>query len=1048
MKAKTIAPFQLYQASAGAGKTFLLVQKYLANLLSHKQEDRFHRMLALTFTNKAVYEMKFRLLKQLHFFAFTDEDLALDAMGKALLKELEISSDELKKRAEINLHLILHDYAAFDVITLDSFTHRVIRSFAKDLGLAYNFEVELQSERILEKVVERVIDEVGEDPQITQLLKQFTFQKMDDDSVTSWDLKNNLLNSAQLLLNENDREEIKRFIHFTNKTVDESYRLLIKERTTTHNEFVALGKRCLGLISEAGLEASHFSHQTLYKRFYNVSTGNFNKYDSGKLHENLIAGKGIYTTKTPEAAKAQIDALLPRFLQLFEEGLLLFYKWQLLSDMLKQWIPLNMLATLAKTLEIYQTESNRVLISTFNERIAKEILWQPSPYIYERLGENYRHYFLDEFQDTSSLQWNNLIPLIKSSIESELESGHTGSLLLVGDPKQSIYRWRGGNVEQFIDLIHEGNPFTIAKKKNNLKTNYRSAKAIVTFNNALYAALPEYITFEENKSLFGDEAFQELNNETEGYVRLSFIQSKNDTEEDAYAVSLIEDAKRCHDNGYSWGDMAILVRTKKQAQSIASSLSQANLPYTSSESLLMEQSPAVNFLMTLVYLYSQPDNLHQKKMHLTHLFDEKKHPQGLHDYLYQNLHRPVETLWKEEGIAFNLNWLDQRSLFAVFQLACSRFPFLAINDVFTLGFLDEVFDFSLREQADISSFIRYWEQQLKQKTIVQNQSDHSIKLMTIHQAKGLEFPIVFFPYADRPIHPRTKDKIWLDTSRFLGEDFPMAWVNQSERLNNYGTEGILAHQRKLVEEEIDAWNVFYVATTRASEQLFMYAAEEQINKNTYAAFLAEFVDYKGDEYSFEWGTKEGKQDATLNQEHSPTAPIPFSIYPYEEKLMLQRKTSKEREQARRYGIKIHEAISKIHYADELENTLEEAAFRGEITSEEKASMFICFDQLINTSIIAPYFSRSYTVLNEQAILVPETKILRPDRIVYNSQEAVVIDYKTGVKNENHQLQIQDYAQHIAAIFKRPVTAYLVYMNFEANNQIEIIEVPMSKNSVQ
>ena len=212
-------------------------------------------------------------------------------MGKALLKELGISSDELKKRAEINLHLILHDYAAFDVITPDSFTHRVIRSFAKDLGLAYNFEVELQSERILEKVVERVIDEVGEDPQITQLLKQFTFQKMDDDSVTSWDLKNNLLNSAQLLLNENDREEIKRFIYFTNKTVDESYRLLIKERTTTHNEFVALGKSCLELMSEAGLEESHFSHQKLYKRFYNVSTGNFNKYDSGKLHENLIAGK-------------------------------------------------------------------------------------------------------------------------------------------------------------------------------------------------------------------------------------------------------------------------------------------------------------------------------------------------------------------------------------------------------------------------------------------------------------------------------------------------------------------------------------------------------------------------------------------------------------------------------------------------------------------------------------------------------------------------------------------------------------------------------------
>ena len=436
MKAETIAPFQLYQASAGAGKTFLLVQQYLAKLLSSEQEDRFHRMLALTFTNKAVFEMKFRILQQLHYFAHTQDDISEHPMGEVLLHQLNLPPQELRRRAEINLRLILHDYAAFDIITLDSFTHRVIRSFAKDLGLAYNFEVELQSDRILEKVVEEVIDAVGKDAQLTTLLETFTFQKMDDVDVSSWDLKANLMDAAKLLLKENDREEIKRFIQTKKHTVDEQYRILLTKKETIKQALIELGKNLLEQLSDAGLVAGDFNRGTLYKRFENLSKGDFKKYDEGKLHENLLAGKNIHKAKTPEAAKAQIEILLPTFLASYEEGLVLYRQWQLLNDILKQWIPLNLLAVLARTLDAYQTQSNRVLLSTFNERIAKEILWQPSPYIYERLGENYRHYFLDEFQDTSSLQWNNLIPLIKSSIESQLESGHTGSLLLVGDPKQ------------------------------------------------------------------------------------------------------------------------------------------------------------------------------------------------------------------------------------------------------------------------------------------------------------------------------------------------------------------------------------------------------------------------------------------------------------------------------------------------------------------------------------------------------------------------------------------------------------------------------------
>ena len=282
MKAETIAPFQLYQASAGAGKTFLLVQQYLAKLLSSQQEDRFHRMLALTFTNKAVFEMKFRLLKQLHYFASTQDDLSQHPMGKPLLEQLKISSEELQRRAEINLQLILHDYAAFDIITLDSFTHRVVRSFAKDLGLAYNFEVELQSDRILEKVVEQVIDDVGEDQQLTALLEAFTFQKMDDADVSSWDLKANLMDAAKLLLKENDREEIKRFIEASNHTIEEQYRILLTKKETIKQALMRLGKNVLEQLNDADLVAGDFNRGTLYKRFENLSKGDFKKYDEGK----------------------------------------------------------------------------------------------------------------------------------------------------------------------------------------------------------------------------------------------------------------------------------------------------------------------------------------------------------------------------------------------------------------------------------------------------------------------------------------------------------------------------------------------------------------------------------------------------------------------------------------------------------------------------------------------------------------------------------------------------------------------------------------------
>ena len=196
------------------------------------------------------------------------------------------------------------------------------------------------------------------------------------------------------------------------------------------------------------------------------------------------------------------------------------------NDIKKQWVPLRLLARLAKQLEFKQKEENTVLLSTFNERIAKEILTHPASFIYERLGENYRYYFLDEFQDTSKLQWKNLIPLIENALVSQDVNGKSGELLLVGDPKQSIYRWRGGDVDQFVGLLGDDEPFPIKKEIVSLATNYRSTTDIINFNNALYAFLEGYLTYTENKLIFGASAQQKTNNKAVQEGRLFYALTK------------------------------------------------------------------------------------------------------------------------------------------------------------------------------------------------------------------------------------------------------------------------------------------------------------------------------------------------------------------------------------------------------------------------------------------------------------------------------------------------------------------------------------------
>lgn len=1037
------APFQIFNASAGSGKTFLLVQQYLTKLLSSRTDENFNRMLALTFTNKAVFEMKYRILLQLHDLAAKDVLDQPNPMGKILLETLEISPQELQQRAKRSLQTILHDYAAFDVITLDSFTHRVIRTFAKDLGLSYNFDVTLEVDDFLEEIVDRVLDRVGEAPDLTGILEQFTFEKMDDEVTTSWELKKNLIDAAKLLLNENDRTQIQRIALLSPWERKKQQEFLQYKYNSLVVELTTIGETALKFFKEHGLEAAHFNRKTLYNRFLKLSKGVFDGFDAGQLYQNMQEGKTLYPKKVDGEVQQIIDRLSGQIIGYFEKALYLFFQWQLIKDIKKQWIPLSLVTSLSRELEAYQNETNKVLLSTFNERIAKEILLQPSPYIYERLGENYRHYFLDEFQDTSSLQWKNLIPLIETALISLNEDNRSGSLLLVGDPKQSIYRWRGGDVNQFIDLIEEGSPFQIEKKVNHLATNYRSAQNIVTFNNALYQCLTEHLEYPENKTLFGERAQQAVFSNKEGYVKLTFFPEEKVFEENPYTKRIVKDIEQCRQQGYSFLDMVVLVRKKKQAELIAKGLSNAGIPTITSNSLRLEENTQVKFLASLLQLYFNPNDLAIKKDHLSFLYPTKERKENLHQFLLNNISRDIEQVWKAEEISFDFSFFDHRAVMTVFEKACFLFPGIEMANPYVKAFLDLAFDFSQNEQANTLSFLQFWEKKRATQSLTIPDNSLGIKILTIHQAKGLEFPIVFFPYADSLIHSNHQEKVWLSPQSLLGDKFSLAWVGYSKRLLNYGEEGEKAYQQKRQEDEMDAWNVFYVATTRACQQLYLYASDKNKEKESYVNVLIDLLPnakiQQENQLIYEWGNRLDqsiKAKKALNNQGETVQSS--TVYPYEQKLVLQMSRTEKLESARLLGLRIHDLLGKINYQEEIDSVLTIAYLQGEIAQEEQIKLASLFNELMQSEILSRFYTRDYKILNEKAILVPQHGVLRPDRVGVGDVDAYVIDYKTGKEKPEHSLQVKAYAKWIEKITQKKVNKFLVYLDLKAKKSINVL----------
>ena len=1030
--------FTIYNASAGSGKTYTLVKEYLKILFSSKNTEQFKRILAITFTNKAVAEMKARIIDTLK--AFSNESILTteDSMFKSICDELDIEPKILHKKSKTLLHTIIHNYAAFDISTIDGFTHKLIRTFAYDLKLPLNFEVELDQDSLLYEAVDSLIAKAGTDTALTKTLVDFAIEKADDDK--SWDVSFDFNKIAKLLVSENDLPFIeslkdKTFEDF--KTIKAQLKQGIK---TSENTIIETALSVLKQIEDHYLEFTDFSRATLPNHFKKASELNIDGLYNNNLETNIANNKGIYTTKLESSKASIIDAMLPEIEISYQLIKHTVFNLKFLKAFYKNITPLSVLNAINKELTELKQEQNKMLISEFNTIISKEIKNQPTPFIYERIGEKFKHYFIDEFQDTSVNQWGNLAPLLDNALSTE-----GGNTMLVGDAKQAIYRWRGGKAEQFIDLFNKQSmPFQVEQDVRNLEDNYRSFKEIVSFNNNFFNFLAtSFFNNETYKALY-EQAHQNITKENDGYVELSFLEIDKDDDRDLlFSKQVYQHINTCLEYGYELQDICVLVRKKKEGISIANYLSMQNIPIISSDTLLINNSPDVVFVNNVLALLIQPKNNEIKIKILNHLvlllnIEDK------HEFFTTHINLSISDIFKSletYNIYISSKNILQLPLYDLAETIVRSFNLIETSNAYIQFYLDVVLDFSQKKGSDISGFIRYFDKKKESLSIISPSGLNAVQVMTIHKSKGLEFPVVIFPYADLDIYRELEPKEWFAIEKEKYAGFKYALLNYNKDFEYFGEEGKTIYNRHKSEQELDNINLLYVTLTRAVEQLYIVSTKDistkgVVNSKKYSGLFINYLKHLGiwedskSIYSFGHQKKSSESSiqikkAEIQQEFISTAKEKHNINMVTKSGYLW---DTNQQKAIEKGNLIHDIMSQIKTKDDLPFAITDFINSGTINAKQAITLEQIIIQIVNHPNLINYFSSDYTVYNERDIITKSGIILRPDRVVINNDEAIIIDYKTGLADKKHEQQLQLYQDVLEEMNIKVKKKLLIYIN--------------------
>ena len=1027
----------------------MLVKEYLKIILHAKQDDAYRNILAITFTNKAVHEMKSRIVGSLSEFT-TDEPnkKAVDLM-EAIAADIGLSVSEIKQKSKNIIRHIIHNYAAFDISTIDKFTHKVIRTFAHDLNLPMTFEVSLDTENLLTEAVDALIAKAGDDETLTKLLVDFTMEKTDDDK--SWDISREIFETGRLILNENNQNEL---AHFKDKTISEFSEIKSKlqnECRQMEKQSVALANEALDLINSHGIEFKSFYAGYVPNHFVKLSAGEIIRHIGHYKYLEEIECKRC-AAKTPQDQKDLVDKIADLLLDKLQKINAIAERYMFYNAFLKNITPLSLLNTVGAELRNIQSEQNILSISEFNKLINDEIRNQPAPFIYERMGERYRHFFIDEFQDTSEMQWQNLIPLIDNATSSQTMGGEKGSLMIVGDPKQSIYRWRGGKAEQFIALSKALHPFNNPEIDIvRLGTNYRSYSQVIEFNNDFFKHLSGEFDHEDYKDLYANHSHQEGTAKQGGYVSITFIPERESVINDEecpdkaklYVMATFETIRSSVAQGFDYKDIVILTRKREQGIAVANYLTEMGVPILSSETLMIASATEVRFIINMLRYLRNSRDLESKANFLQYISAHIRKDIFSHDFIKAGIDAQNETAFEnwlaEKGITISFANIRKKSLYEAVEVIISTFIRRDVSNAYIQYFLDIVLERDIKNQMGISDFLDFWAKNAHKLSIPSPETADSVKIMTIHKAKGLEFPVVIFPFADEDFSKKPKDKLWLDSDVDVF-GIPKVLIDNSSAVANYGDSASLIYNQKKQEELLDNINVLYVALTRAEEQLHIISSmnltsKGEFPKNCVSAFLMTYIDsiklFDAEKYYYSFG------DRTRISARSESPPRIIEI-PLLGKILNQKSIKiaareallwgTKQQDAISYGNLIHEILSFINKPSDIMPAISHAMEIGLISASQKATVENTISDILNHPELTYFFSESHQTINEQTIIQKESTSVKPDKMVLTSNnEVYLLDYKTGDHQQAYVAQLENYQRAIEMMGYLVTKKALVYI---------------------
>lgn len=1045
---------EIMKASAGSGKTYNLARKYISLLLKNRDRYAYRHILAVTFTNKATDEMKGRILKELHIMA---TDPASSGYRDHFVPSVFASSEEMQRKAEEVLYDILHDYSAFAVSTIDRFFQQTLKAFSREIGQFASYQVELDKKSLVSESVDRILDSLTEeDGGLLSWLTDNVLEQIEQGGRYSMDA--NLLGMAERLKSPQRQEALEA----AGMDGDEMFpkeklmaiRKICRETISLFRQQVkAAASGALDVIVGAGVDpgASSYHFMSELYGYSELSDGDgvpmlsdrFIKYasDSSKWFPKVKA-KELLPKVSPF-----LEAPLEDFVALFGKEYDVYNTACILDG---QIYGLGVAEELARTYNDLMKEKNVLSLDDSNTILKGIIDGSDAPFVYEKIGVRYDHYLLDEFQDTSRVQWQNFSPLLK---ESESKGGEN---LIVGDVKQSIYRWRGSDWKLLQEIIPAEFPEYVGKV---LDTNYRSLSSIVDFNNSFFrsaAAVLDQMSGYESAGPMSEIYFDvaqkvSKSDKDPGSVSLTFCPKEQELQK------VLESIREAQAAGAHLSDIAVLVRNNDSGEKVAACLMENGIAVITDDSLRVKSSVTVRRIASLMSLVDNPDDTVNSYLARTLDVEVPRSCNSLIDMAESILRSMIdsdpEEKWKGEVLHIQ-------------------------------SFMDYLQDYVNTNGNSLRGFLKAWND--ADPSISSPSSGDCVRIMTIHKSKGLAFPYVIIPFVENVLLYKP-DSHWCSPDL---EGTGLAGVADGVydvALNSNAAKTLFAedYRKENFLQQVDNINTLYVAMTRPALGMHLIAKTPPAKciKAVESGQIPEFKDFSHILYwyvstSSEEGIARTETDETVRFDvgrlvefsgfrmNNDPGICDFQFTSGKEYPSIALNTSADdestdvRERGRlKYsadsvdffsdegdagisasnrirGVVLHEILSRMSVAGDLEDAARVSLEAGDVTEQEYISILDLLRQRLASAVERGWFKDDPSgVMNEVTLIDTDGEMYRPDRVLVSSGKVTVIDYKFGEHYRKYEHQLRKYAGIWQRMGYREVSAFLWYVHTDEVMQI-------------